>query len=122
MRGLSAGLTGGTARPIQTASRPTRLRLLFRDFQNILVFPFPERLRFTRGRSASVPAAGGCNRVLAGSLECENLSSYRLRKIDEGELGRVEKVILSALVNDPHEIVFARSRIRYNSIDLSKDQ
>jgi len=60
--------------------------------------------------------------MLAGFLESENLLPYSLRKVDEGELSFVKKVIVPTLVNDPYEIVLGCSRIGQNSIDLAEDQ
>jgi hypothetical protein len=59
-----------------------------------------------------MPAIGvGCRAGLAGSLKCENLPAYRLRKIDEGKLSLVEEIILPALVDNPYQVVFGRSDI-----------
>src|SRR5215510_10482314 len=54
----------------------------------------------------SVTHVPGCS-----VLKCENLLSYRLWKVDERELPLVKEVILSALVDNPHEVVFGRARV-----------
>ena len=60
--------------------------------------------------------------MLAGLLKSENLLSHGLGKVDKSELAFVEKVVVSALVNDPYEIVFRCSRVGQNSIDLAENQ
>jgi hypothetical protein len=76
------------------------------------------------GRWAGVMISGaiGFSAKSAGPLKRKNLLSYCLRKIDQGELLLVEKIILPALVDDPHEVVLGRPRIGHDSIDLPKDQ
>src|SRR5206468_12186164 len=60
--------------------------------------------------------------VLAGSLKSEKFFPHGLRKFDEGKLRLIEKVVVPALVDDPHEIVLGGSCIWQNSIDLAEDQ
>ena len=60
--------------------------------------------------------------MLAGLLKSENLFSYSMGKLDKSELALVKKVVLSALVHDPYEIVLGCSRVGQDSIDLTEDQ
>ena len=59
---------------------------------------------------------------LAGLLKSENLFSHSLGKVDKSELAFEKKVVLPALVDDPHEIVLGCSCIGQDSIDLTEDQ
>jgi hypothetical protein len=52
----------------------------------------------------------------------ENLLPNGLRKIDEGELTLVEQIVVSAFVNDPHQIVLGGSRIGHDSIHLAENE
>ena len=65
--------------------------------------------------------ARALRQVLAGFSKSENLPSYSLGKVDKSELMFVEKVVVPALVDDPHEVVLRRLRIGYDSIDLAKN-
>ena len=46
--------------------------------------------------------------MLAGFLKSENFPPHGLRKLDEGKLPLVEKVVVPALVDDPYEILKSR--------------
>ena len=59
---------------------------------------------------------------LAGLLKSENLSSGRLREVDENELALIEEVILTAFIDNSYEIVPGCSRIRQDAIYLAQDQ
>jgi hypothetical protein len=51
------------------------------------------------------PAPAGCSAWLAGFLKSENSISNSLGKVDESELTCIEKVVVSALIDDSYEIV-----------------
>lgn len=86
----------------------------FRVFRQPNVRHQPQRTRS--------PLRRRLHAMLAGFLKSENLLPYSLRKVDEGELSFVEKVIVPALVDDPYEVVLGYSRIGQNSIDLAEEQ
>jgi hypothetical protein len=73
-------------------------------------------------RRAQSPLRRRLHAMLAGSLKSEDPLPNSLRKVDEGELSFIEKVIVPALVDDPYKIVLGCSRIWQNSIDLAEDQ
>ncbi len=60
--------------------------------------------------------------MLAGPFDRENLLSYGIGKVDENELAFVEKVILAALVDDPHKIVPGRPGIGNDPVNFAEDQ
>ena len=57
-------------------------------------------------------AAVSSNRLLAGVLKSKNLLPDRRRKFDEHELIYVEKIVFSALINDPNEIILGSPGVR----------
>ena len=64
----------------------------------------------------------GSSTLLAGSLKSEDSCPYSLGKFDEGEPAFVEKVVVSALVDDPDEIVPGWTGVGEDSIDLAENQ
>jgi hypothetical protein len=60
--------------------------------------------------------------MLAGALKCQDLSSYRLRKLDERKLTAAEQVVLAAFVDDPYEAVIRCAGVREDLVDLPQDQ
>ena len=61
-------------------------------------------------------------RKLAGLLKCKKFLPDGLRKIDDLKLTLVEEVVLTALVDNPHQIVFGRTRTGQYTIDLTKNE
>ncbi len=59
---------------------------------------------------------------LGSTLQGEDLFLYRWRKVHKHKITFVIKVILATLINDPHQIIFGRSRIGKNPINLAGDE
>jgi hypothetical protein len=59
---------------------------------------------------------------LAGALKCQDLPSYRSRKLDEHELTAAEQIVLAAFVDDPDEVVLPCSNVRDDLIDLPEHE
>src|SRR5450759_3527693 len=67
---------------------------------------------------APVPAG-----ALSGSaLQCKNFFLHGWWKVHKHKLTLVIEVILAAFINDPDQVVFGRSWIGENPIDLAGDQ
>ena len=69
----------------------------------------------------ALPAIG-LSTILARLLKREDFFLRGGWKLDENELISIEQVILPALVDNPHQIVFRSFGIRKHWVDLTQDQ
>ncbi|MCX6544111.1 MAG: hypothetical protein NTV05_06805 [Acidobacteria bacterium] len=65
-------------------------------------------------------AAVACS-ASAGFLKSEDSIPHSLGELDESELTFVEKVVFSALVDDPYKIVLGCAGVGQDSIDLAEN-
>ena len=57
-----------------------------------------------------------------GALQSAQLSPHGRGEVDEDEMAPVIQVVLTAFIDDAHEIILRGLRIRENLIDLTPDQ
>src|SRR5436190_13977045 len=76
----------------------------------------PKRRQAAALRRRSAPAIGS----LRDALQGENLFLYTRWKVHKQKIAYVMEVILSALVDNPHQIILGRLRIGKNPINLAR--
>jgi hypothetical protein len=96
------------------------------EMQSLQIAAPTLRLGLWQRQCGRIPSAEegpnpGCDR-LGDALQCENSLLYRGREVDEHKMALVIEVILAALIDDPHQIVFGRFRIGADPVYLARDK